>query len=174
MNRSKEIVVLAHCILNSNAKVKPLAKYRGVLTEIVGEFIKNGTGLIQLPCPESTYLGMNRWGMSKDQYDHPSYRSHCRKLLIPYVNQIETFLKSGYAIKGVIGVNGSPSCGLSLTPIGLKGGVIVPGEEPFCDVKYVNESGIFMEEFKEVLSKRKIDLNFMAIDEQQPSNIKEQ
>ena len=173
MNRSKKIIVLSHCILNSNAKVTPLAKYRGVLTEAVGTFIENGTGLIQLPCPESTYLGMNRWGMSKDQYDHPSFRRHCRNILKPYIDQIETFIKAEYKILGVIGVNGSPNCGLSKTPMGLTGGVTGPDEKPFEKVKYINDSGVFMDELKALLKQRNINLKFMAIDEENPSTIKD-
>ncbi|MCB9494541.1 MAG: hypothetical protein H6681_03735 [Desulfobacteraceae bacterium] len=173
MNRSKKIVVLCHCILNSNAKVTPLATYQGVLTEAVRDFIEKGYGIIQLPCPESTYLGMNRWGMSKDQYDHPSYRAHCQKLIKPYADQLETFAKADYKIHAVIGVNGSPSCGVSLTPVGLKGGVTDPGENPFEKIEYINQSGVFIEELKEILTKRGIAVKFMAIDEKNPSEIKE-
>ncbi len=171
MNRNKKIIVLSHCILNSNAKVRPLAKYKGILTELIENFMENGIGLIQLPCPESTYLGMDRWGMSKNQYDHPSYRLHCRTLLNPYLDQIDTFIKADYEIKGVIGVNGSPSCGVSLTPFGFSGGVMAPGEKFFGKIEYMNESGIFMEEFKKLLSEKKINLKFMAINENNPSKI---
>lgn len=172
MNRSKKVVILAHCILNSNAKVTPLAKYEGVLKEAVKGFIDDGTGLIQLPCPESTYLGMNRWGMSKDQYDHPSYRRHCREILRPYLDQVETFIKADYEIFGIIGVNGSPSCGVSKTSIGIKGGVTTDSN-PFEDIKFIKACGVFMDELKNSLDKRNINLKFMAIDEDDPSNIKE-
>jgi predicted secreted protein len=173
MNRSRKIIVFCHCILNSNTKVAPLATYNGVLKEAVNDFIEKGYGIIQLPCPEVTYLGMNRWGMSKDQYDHPSYRRHCKKILEPYADQIEAFANADYQIHGVVGVNGSPSCGVSQTPIGLEGGVPGPDETPFENIKNVNQSGIFIEELKAVLESRGIAVNFMAIDEKNPSNIKD-
>ncbi|MFO7884488.1 MAG: hypothetical protein R6U68_06680 [Desulfobacteraceae bacterium] len=173
MNRSKKVVLVSHCILNANAKVTPLATYPGVLFDAVKDFIRQGTGIIQLPCPESTYLGMNRWGMSKDQYDHPSYRAHSRSLLIPCVDQIWAFIRAGYEITAVVGVDGSPSCGVYSTPYGLTGGVTAPGEKPFEKVRYVNERGVFMEELEKLLLERKIDLKFMAIDEKNPSKIKE-
>ena len=88
---------------------------------------REGAGIVQLPCPESTCLGMNRWGMSRDQYDHPSYRSHCRRpLLLPTVDQLAGFARAGYEIIGVIGVDGSASCGVTLTPVGFTGGVPPP------------------------------------------------
>ena len=33
-------------------------------------------GVIQLPCPEATFLGMRRWGMTREQYDVPAFRRH--------------------------------------------------------------------------------------------------
>ena len=173
MNRSRKIVIMAHCILNANAKVTPLATYPGVLEGVVKPFIENGTGIVQLPCPESTFLGMNRWGMSKDQYDHPAYRAHCRNLLIPYIHQIIAFKKAGYTFEGAVGINGSPSCGISVTPTGLEGGVPGPGDTPFEAVRYINESGVFMDAFKALLSREKIRMTFFAIDEKNPSILKE-
>ena len=61
-------------MLNANAKVSPLAVYPGVLAEVIQPFIDQGAGIVQLPCPESSYLGINRWGMCFEQYNHPNYR----------------------------------------------------------------------------------------------------
>jgi len=81
MKRSKKLVLLAHCILNVNSKVVGLAQYAGALEDLVCGHIRRGSGLIQLPCPETTFLGLKRWGMTREQYDTPFYRSHCRNIL---------------------------------------------------------------------------------------------
>ncbi|MBF0203193.1 MAG: DUF523 domain-containing protein [Desulfamplus sp.] len=174
MQRSGKVVVVSHCLLNANAKVKPLALYPGVLCAALNSFIQNGFGLIQLPCPETSYLGINRWGMSKEQYDHPNFRQHCRNILIHTVNQIEALSVSGCEITCVIGVDGSPSCGVNLTSSGLTGGVIKTFEDIEPQIKKsgsVKGSGVFMEELKAMLQKRNISLPFKAVDEHHPENL---
>ena len=57
--------------------------------------------------------------------------------------------------------------------MGLTGGVTGPDEKPFEKVKYINDSGVFMDELKALLKQRNINLKFMAIDEENPSTIKD-
>lgn len=172
MKRSKRIIVVAHCILNANAKVGPLAMYPGVLREVMDRYIEDGTGILQLPCPESTYLGIDRWGMCREQYDHPNFRRHCRTILTPAVDQIEVFIAAGYEICGIIGADGSPNCGVTRTPSGLTGGVIKDMDTVKAQLKnlnYIEGTGVFFTVLKEMLSHRKISIKFMAIDEKNPS-----
>ena len=64
MNRSQKILIVCHCAINANAKVPPLAPVGGVFTDYSSEYIRSGCGLLQLSCPEVSYLGMNRWDMT--------------------------------------------------------------------------------------------------------------
>lgn len=172
MKRSKKIIVVAHCILNANAKVGPLAMYPGVLREVMDQFIEDGTGILQLPCPESSYLGINRWGMCREQYDHPNFRQHCRNILTSSADQIEGFMAAGYEMRGVIGADGSPNCGVTKTPSGLTGGVIRELEAvgtQLKNFKYIEGPGIFFGILKDILAHRNISIPFMAIDENNPS-----
>ena len=174
MNRSNKIIVVSHCILNSNAKVGPLAEYPGVLRSVMDDFIKDGIGIVQLPCPESSYLGINRWGMCYEQYDQPKFRRHCRNILKPSVDQLEAFTAAGYDILGVIGADGSPNCGVTKIPSGLTGGVIRDTKTVEAQLKkfqYLDGTGVFMGIFKDMLSERNISIKFMAIDEKNPSTI---
>lgn len=174
MHRSKKIIVVSHCILNANAKVGPLAEYPGVLCSVMDDFIKDGTGIVQLPCPESSYLGINRWGMCYEQYDHPKFRRHCRRILKTSIDQLEAFIAAGYEIIGVIGADGSPNCGVTKIPSGLTGGVIRDTkvvETQLEEFQYLDGIGVFMGIFKAMLSERNIIIEFMAIDEKKPSNI---
>ncbi|MDD9302954.1 MAG: hypothetical protein HUK40_11700 [Desulfobacter sp.] len=174
MNRSKKIIVVCHCILNANAKVSPLAVYPGVLRQVMDTFIEQGVGIVQLPCPESSYLGVNRWGMCFEQYNQPNYRRHCQKILAPSVDQIEAFTAAGYEILGVIGADGSPNCGVTKIPSGLVGGVIRDKEMVENQLKnftYLQGTGVFLTQFKIMLEKRGLSINFMAVDESDPSQL---
>ena len=107
----KRVVVLAHCFLNQNTVVKPLASHVGVVSSLIQFIVEKGYGVIQLPCPETIYLGLKRWWMSREQYDTTSYREFSRRLLVPYIRLLEELIKDGCEYI-VIGIKGSPSCAL--------------------------------------------------------------
>ncbi len=166
MNRSKKIVVLCHCLLNSNSKIGGLAHYPGALLPVVNKHLASGAGIVQLPCPEMTYLGLKRWGMSKDQYDTPFFRRHCNKVLTPYVDQIVEYQNNGYRVECIVGVDGSPSCGVKHTCHGYCGGMI-DHEHP-QSVQETEGSGVFIEELRKMLKQHSISVPFEAIDENNP------
>ncbi len=168
MLRKRRIVVLAHCLLNVNAKVSGLALYEGVHKEIVYPYIEAGVGIIQLPCPETTFIGLQRWGMSKNQYDHVNYRNHCGKILTPIVEQLQEYHRNGYEIEAIVGVDGSPSCGVNFHSAGYTGGMI--NEAP-KQKKLLHENsgrGVFMEKLLILLENMKLQIPFKAINEKEP------
>jgi predicted secreted protein len=120
--RSRRVVVVAHCHLNVNTKVRGLAGYPGVRADVVAPLLAEGVGIVQLPCPEATFLGMKRWGMTVEQYDTPAYRRHCRRILRPVIDTLVALAEDGCAIESVLGVEGSPSCGVDTTCGGYAGG----------------------------------------------------
>jgi predicted secreted protein len=173
MKRSGKILVVCHCLLNSNAKVHPLAKVGGAHTNVLKHYIEAGVGLLQLPCPELSYLGANRWGMTREQYDHPNFRSHCESILTPTVNQMEAFVQAGYEIMGIMGMDGSPNCGVNRTCLGYMGGEIahlggLAGQS--STLRMAPGAGVFMEVFRTVLEKRGLKIPFQAVDEENPAN----
>ena len=175
MQRSRKILLVCHCLLNANAKVRPLAGYPGVLMEALEPYFRQGVGIMQLPCPESSYLGINRWGMSREQYDHPRFRRHCRHILTPCMDQVEAFCASGCEVVGVVGADGSPNCGIYLTPLGLSGGVIGAAAtvtEQIGGLQLAKGTGIFMQEVQQMLTARGIATTFMAVDEKNPGKMK--
>lgn len=169
MNRKKNIVILAHCLLNCNSKVEGLANYKGGLKELINYIINQNYGIIQLPCPELTLYGVKRWGHVKEQFDTPYYRKHCREILIPYIDQIKDYMKKDYNIKSIIGVDGSPSCGVNNTCFSSKWGGTLSKERKLKDeVCIKNQKGIFIEEFENLLDKKNLDIRFNAINEKNP------
>ena len=162
---------MCHCVLNANAKIHPLAAAPGVFTDAVMPLVDSGCGLSQLPCPETAYLGMNRWGMTREQYDHRSYRAHCRKILEAPLAQLAAFKQAGYAFVGLVGMDGSPNCGVTMTCEGYTGGEITPAGETArtaASLRYVPGKGVFMAELLECLHRAGIRPKLSAVMETAP------
>jgi predicted secreted protein len=134
----EEIEVVAHCLLN------PLTRVRG-LPPI--EFCQKGP-VIQLPCPEALYMGLDRWAVTRNQLDVPEFRRICRLMIIHYADLLEMLAKKGAGIK-IMGIAGSPSCGVITTSSGYSGGRVRKARHV-----HVPGRGIFMEELLAELERR--------------------
>lgn len=168
MKRGKDIFIVCHCLLNSNAKIYPLAETRGVYADDLAPLIREGVGLVQLPCPETCYLGLGRWGMTKEQYDHKAFREFCKMILHPILLQIAAYAQAGYTISGVAGMDGSPNCGIAKTCIGYRGGEICLGNEQNLgsNLEMVAGRGVFMEILEELLKAEGIVPPFVSLHEE--------
>ncbi len=111
---TRRVAFVAHCLVNQNAKVSEFAKCPGVVAPLVERLRVNGYEIQQLPCPEMSYLGVVRWWQSREQYDTPGYKRHCRALARTVVDIAGAYLKHEYDIV-IIGLDGSPSSGVRLT-----------------------------------------------------------
>ena len=143
----KKIAVVAHCLLNQNAKPYLRARFPGIVTPLLEVLIEEGFALFQLPCPEVAFAGLNRFSQVIEQYDTPKYRQHCRDLSVHVLDQIEHYIKSSSTIV-IIGIDGSPSCGVHLTGSSAdwKG---YPKRAPLGDRYPVREGmGIFIKELR--------------------------
>lgn len=133
MQRSKKVILVSHCILNQNTVINDEARAEGAVISAVEWAMKEGYGFLQLPCPEFTFLGLNRPSMTYEQYNTTEYRKHCQKILRPVLQQAEDYLKNGYEIVGLLGIQSSPSC------------------DP--------TRGIFIEELKELFLEKDIEMS---------------
>lgn len=156
--RAKKIAFVAHCILNQNAKVNGFAFYPAMIFEMAKVLHKFDFGLVQLPCPETTYAGTRRWWYVKEQYDNPGFREHCRRILEPIFNQIEEYGKEGYKIV-IIGLDGSPSCGVKISGRSDKWGgpPEIPSEERE-NYPTAKRPGVFMEELFKGIEARGLEV----------------
>jgi len=110
MQRSKKILLMSHCILNQNTVIKEEARAQGAIPSAVEWAMNEGYAFLQLPCPEFTFLGLDRPSMTYEQYNTSNYRKHCRNILKPVLSQAEDYVKNGYEIAGLLGIQSSPSC----------------------------------------------------------------
>ena len=161
--RSGKIALVAHCILNQNCRVFGLAKRPAVITEILNLLERNSYGIVQMPCPELTFTGLRRWSQTREQYDTPMFRNHCRKIAVGLVDQIQQYMDCEMKVAVVIGVEGSPSCGVSETSSGYTGGKV--REIKRIRKKRVKKRGIFMEELVSEMEKRHIVVPLFGVDD---------
>jgi predicted secreted protein len=153
--RSHKVIFISHCCLNQNAKVRGIASYPGAIPPLVKALLEEGVGMVQMPCPEMTYLGNMRWGQVKDQYNNPMFRRHCQQIAESIVDQVENYLQCGYQVLGFVMMDGSPVCGLNWTPMPkdpnqLWGGMTWYLPEP----EYREGKGNYCEVLHEELEKR--------------------
>ncbi len=165
MERSKKVVITAHCVLNQNSVVHPCARnMKDFSTQIAG-FMEENIGIIQLPCPEMKIYGLKRWGHVKDQFMNTHFEDVSRVLLEDYVKQIQDYRANGYEILGIYGIDQSPSCGVNVTCVSSKwfGEIGDMNKESLDSVSIVKEKGRFMEIFEEMLAEKGIEIKFFNI-----------
>lgn len=113
--RSKKVMFASSCILNVNNKVKELARYRGAFKELLELMDEYDIGIQQMDCPETLFLGVNRWSAVKNLYDTPAFRRICREIAGRVADYTFSYIQAGYCVVGILLINGSPTCGCDMT-----------------------------------------------------------
>jgi len=144
--RSGKIAIIAHCLLNQNSRAQGLVKKPTTVKEVLDFLTQKRIDIIQMPCPEITYAGVLREPRTKDEYDTDLFRKHCRKIAREILQQIKEYHVHGIKTLFILGVEGSPSCG-------------------------VNEvSGILIEELHKLLTKNRYAIPIYGIHLENPKN----
>jgi predicted secreted protein len=159
--RSKSILFIAHCIMNQNSKAAGTASYPGTIREIVELLNSTDVGIVQMPCPELQCMGLDRG--DRNGVNRSIIEENCRireemqksemakknKLLAQnIVYQMSEYLENGFDIKGVIGINRSPSCGVETTS---------------KDNKEIQGEGVFVQELKSEIKKKSLEIDVIGI-----------
>jgi predicted secreted protein len=113
--RSRKMVAVIHCVINHNARDEGWAMYPGINHEVIDILIKHGAGVIQMPCPEMTVLGLPRKRPARDSIlkalDTPEGRSRCSELSQSVAETILEFQRNGYTVAAILGGDvESPGC----------------------------------------------------------------
>ncbi|MBU5675227.1 hypothetical protein KQI88_02195 [Alkaliphilus sp. MSJ-5] len=145
MYREKLIIYTAHCVLNQNAVINGWERAQGAFNDIIRILLDYNISIVQMPCPEFTFLGEDRPPKTKEEYDTPEYRQLCKELALRLVEQIVEYKKHDYKIIGLLGI----------------------GQSPSCDT--MGKKGIFMEELFMLIEKEDLQLPTFDI----PENYKE-
>jgi len=147
MERSRNVVFVSHCILNQNVLPKNLERFSGAFKEILSLLTEHGVGIIQLPCPEFEFLGLNRDFRIKRNFTN-KYREKCSLFADSIIDQIRKYLQNNYRVLAIIGVDSSPSC----APMKINNGK-----------RDVLGKGIFVEEIENKMQKEKFQIPIIGI-----------
>lgn len=191
--RSKQVIFLSHCLLNENTRYLGGACRRGCVREVVRQCVDQDIGIVQMPCPEQEVWGgvlkermLSLYGtrlrnpiVSRLQlaflpiamfYIRRAYRRLARRV----ARQIEDYVASGFSVRSIVGIDGSPSCGVAQT-IDVRDSVASMSRiDPWTiSVEQQNEMirrhakegrGIFIEELQKELRRRRVEVPFLAHD----------
>jgi predicted secreted protein len=123
--RGKRVLLVAHCILNQNAKIDRCAHYPGAMREAAECLVASGVGIVQMPCPELLCLGLDRQADPKApatvesedtrvaaRMREPEAVSCCDGIAEQVAHQVREYRRHGFEVTGILGINGSPTCGV--------------------------------------------------------------
>ena len=80
------------------------------------------------------------------------------------MDQMEDYLRNDYEVLGIVGVDGSPSCGVDRTCVGYPGGEMASMQLlPECSI--VEGRGVFLECLMSMLHDRGVSIPAVGIDE---------
>lgn len=150
--RSKKIALVAHCVLNQNAVVGGLSRYPAVIPSVFETLKAHDFSIVQLPCPEMYAAGLDRWGQVKEQYANSGFKRSFQEAAEVALTSVEDYVSHGYKIV-IIGIEGSPSCGITLTESNPNwGGTLTDAKDE--SAKLINARGTFMDVLFEKIRER--------------------
>lgn len=179
--RSNKILMVSHCILNENTRYLGGAFCKGIIPCIIETALKKGYGIFQMPCPEQQAWGgvlkKYMWlGLGKEQTLIYRFRGILLPLFIFYtkyiykriarnvVKNLIDYHKSGLQTIGIVGIDGSPSCGVKASLDMAKSFDFFASLTPdLIDRNYMNNQmyktclvdrrGLFISEIEKILRK---------------------
>jgi uncharacterized protein YbbK (DUF523 family) len=190
--RGRRVVFLSHCLLNENCRYLGGACRTACVSELVQQCLDEELGMIQMPCPEE-----EAWGgvlkplllLAYGLREHHPWLFRLRKPLLRVgmaftrfrygriarrvARQIENYVRSGYAVEAVVGVDGSPSCGVQTT-LALSA-LMVLSALPLKTLTNASLNsvlreharsgqGVFVAELRRELQRRHVHVRFLAHD----------
>lgn len=146
--RSGKVIFVAHCVLNQNARMVDVADFPAMHDQLCDYLQKSQVGIIQMPCPETYCLGLGRFDV-RVGLEHPAGMERLQRLIDDLIFTIKEYLFQGMEVVGVIGKEGSPSCGVNQTW--------------YNDTGHGDGQGVFIRELKEKLKHNKLDIPVIGV-----------
>jgi predicted secreted protein len=185
--RSGRVVFVSHCLLNENVRYPGGATRPGAVREVLTRYVDAGVGLCQMPCPEQRAWGgvrkrnlrhlygcrVLRWRLVRrallttgTAWTRAVYRRLARRI----AGEVADYVASGFEVVEIVGVGGSPSCGVRTT-LDLDGAVAAMARHgPDSDRRAANRdivttnvvpgSGLFIECLERALQSRGLTIAY--------------
>ncbi|MDQ2091514.1 2-thiouracil desulfurase family protein [Marimonas arenosa] len=191
--RSGRVVFLSHCLLNQHTRYLGGACRSCCVQEIVQQCIALDLSMIQMPCPEELAWGgvlkrrfLQLYGLSR-RWHLPGFamaalaevagvltRHQARRLARRVAQQIQDYSAAGWQVVGIVGVDGSPSCGVRQT-VGLRAAVAafaaldpatLTREAQNATISALVEpgNGLFITALRAAMAKRGLDVPILGHD----------
>ena len=190
--RGKKVIFLSHCLLNENTRYLGGAFRKAGVDELIDALQKEGIGMVQMKCPEQkTWGGVLKREMLmgyciKGTWLRPflnifmvffiwKTKKSFKKIAREVVSEIKDYMDSGFEVSGIVGIKGSPSCGVSAA-LDLKKSaqfaadmdIATLNREYFNENCYknclVNKRGLFIDALQKELSANNIRVKFFEHD----------
>ena len=190
--RSGKVVFVSHCILNENARYFGGAFRKAGVKEVLYDLSTRDIGIVQMVCPER-----RAWGGVQKQHIWKIFNTRqgmlyryrkiiltifkfytifrYRRMASDVIKEVVDYKDSGYEVLGLIGVDGSPSCGVD-SKLELECAFEIIADlsidklerESFNNRLYAEclkeGSGMFFIELQKQAAKKKITPRFYSID----------
>jgi uncharacterized protein YbbK (DUF523 family) len=183
--RSRKVAFVSHCLLNENTRYLGGACRTCCVREVIDDLLDRDIGIVQMACPEELAWG----GVLKRHllrlYGHP-YAAGLAGIVRRYSAfrfgrlarrvsaQIADYVASGFSVVGVVGVDGSPSCGVSTT-LDVRAAlrdlaatdpatITVDAQNALVRKHVVPGSGLFIAQLRRMLGRRGVTVPFVAHD----------
>lgn len=182
---------VSHCVLDENVRYLGGAFRSAGISEIVERCMAKGIGVVQMPCPEQAAWGGvlkpwflraigNRWlaRASVRRLAVAAFLGRTRRvyarLARRVASEIEEHVRAGVDVVGIVGIDGSPSCGVRATLdvrrclplfVDLDVEAITAGDvNAIVRATAIAGRGMFVEALRSELARRGIDVPFDAHD----------
>jgi len=146
--RSGKVIFIAHCVLNQNARMVDVADFPAMHDPLLDYIQKAKVGIIQMTCPETYCLGLGRFDV-RVGLEHKAGMNRLQRLIEDLIFTIQEYLFQGMEVVGIIGKEGSPSCGVNQTW--------------YNDTGHGDGQGVFIRELKEKLKHNKLDIPVIGV-----------
>jgi len=147
-DRSGKVIFVAHCVLNQNARMVDVADFPAMFDQLCDYLQRSEIGIIQMPCPETYSLGLGRFDV-RVGLEHPSGMERLQRIIDDLIFTIQEYQFQGMEVVGIIGKEGSPSCGVNLTW--------------YNDTGHGEGQGVFIRELKKKLKINKLDVPVVGV-----------
>jgi len=156
--RSRRVVAVIECILNQNARDPGAATFPAMSQAVVRLCAAHQVGIVQIPCPEMAYLGLQRRrpkGASiREALDTPGGHECCARLAEQLADRLLDYVANGYRVLAVLGGNAqSPGCAV----VAGSAGRLAPA------------SGILMQALEGAFAERRLVIPFRGIRDLDPN-----
>jgi uncharacterized protein YbbK (DUF523 family) len=192
-SRSRRVIFLSHCLPNENTRYVGGACHAGCVPEVVERCVADRLGMVQMLCPAQAAWGGVLKPMLLAVYgltDRSPLLFGLRRLLLALflwhtrrvyhglarqvAAEVSDYVMSGMEVTTIVGVDGSPSCGVSTTldwRAALEHLARLPPTRLTADAvngavraAAVSGEGLFTAMVREELLRRGVDVRFTAHD----------